>query len=129
MDLIDNLYDELKDMAEAKSIRSLGLYRVLSMVFKPSFFNDVASVVDKLTTKATANGERISCRISYGEVVDMGLKSMDVTDGFYIELYNYQYATVYHIRIYKFKSGDREWCALYVDENPETPWWTRDERI
>jgi len=128
MGLIDNLYDELKDAAEVKSIRSLGLYRVLSMIFKPEFFNDVAGIVDELTIKAAANGERISCRISYGEVVDMGSKSIDVTDGFYIELYNYQYTTVYHIRIYKFKSGDREWCALYVDENPETPWWIRDER-
>ncbi|MEM1546789.1 MAG: hypothetical protein QXY40_04580 [Candidatus Methanomethylicia archaeon] len=129
MGLIDELYDRLKDKADIKSVRSLGLYRVLSMMFKYDFFNDVTSIVDDLTIKAAVNGERIKCRLSYGEVVDMGLKSIDVIDGFYIELYNYQSTTVYHIRIYRFKNKDREWCALYVDENPETPWWIGDERI
>ena len=128
MGLIDDLYGKLKDKATIKNVRSLGLYRVLSMIFKHEFFNDVTSVVDDLTTKAAINGERIKCRLNHGEVVDMGLKSIDVTDGFYIELYNYQSTTVYHIRIYRFKSKDREWCALHVDENPETPWWVKDER-
>lgn len=128
MGLIDELHDELKSRAEVKSVRSLGLYRVLSMIFKPEFLNDIVNTVDSLTIKTAASGERIKCKLSYGEVVDMGLKSMDITDGVYIELYNYESTTVYHVRIYKFKSEDKEWIALYVDENPETPWWVKSER-
>lgn len=126
MGLIDELYDELKDRAEVKSVRGLGLYRVLSMIFKPELLEDIVNAVDSLTIKKA--GERIRCKLSYGEVVDMGLKSMDITDGVYIELYNYESTTVYHVRIYKFKGGGREWVALYVDENPETPWWVKGER-
>ena len=84
--------------------------------------------VEGILRRGGGEGEEIYCRLGDGEITDRGVKSLRIGRGVFIEYYDYQEMSVVFIRLYAMESGDRRWTALYIDENPETPWWTKDER-
>ena len=126
--LIDKFVESLKPLANTTRIRSYGKYRVLTMIFRSEFFIKVVEEVDKLTYKVALNGEKIKCFLTEGTVTDMGRETLKILEGAYFEVYEYEKTKVYFIRVYLYSNGFKKWVSLYMDENPETPWWSKAER-
>jgi len=129
LSLIDDILKELSHLAKIKSVRKHGKYRVLLMVFDKVHYQMVVDALNRLTDTIAEKGEKITCKLTKGTVVDMGAKSLEINRGFFIELYDYDGLSVYFIRVYEYVSETKSWVSLYVDENPETPWWIKQERM
>jgi hypothetical protein len=87
----------------------------------------VISKIKKTLEPTLKNGEKIENDISAGEIVDCGLKQFEILKGKLFEIYDYDSTTAIFIRLYHVK-GEKEWLALYIDENPDTPWWGDKEK-
>ena len=99
------------------------------MMFEVNRFYLVVRSLDELTSKLAENGEKIKCILKSGEVFDMGEKTLFIEKGVFFEVYDYNELKVYFVRVYIYKGDDRSWASLYIDENPETPWWSKKERL
>ncbi len=84
--------------------------------------------LNALADRIAAKGEKILCSIERGDVIDSGVKGFSIHRGTVLELYDYEEMTVAFIRLYHLSDGKKEWLAIYVDENPKTPWWKLEER-
>lgn len=128
-DLIEDLLRALRRRALRVAICSEGKYRTLFMMFPDDAYDFVRDEVQEvISRRMSRKGEVITCEIGRGWVIDMGRPSLDVKRGFYIEAYDYEATSVLFLRVYFYTDGERSWISLYVDENPETPWWSASER-
>lgn len=126
MTLTEEIFDSLSDILKTKKIRTRGKYITGHATFDVSDFDNVLDVVNQTLEPMLKNGEKIENKISEGEIVDCGLKQFEILRGKFFEVYDYGSTTAIFIRLYHVK-GEKEWLALYIDENPDTPWWGEDE--
>ncbi len=126
MTLTEEIFDSLVDISKTKKIRTRGKYVTGHATFDVSDFDNVLDVVNQTLEPMLKNGEKIENKISEGEIVDCGLKQFEILRGKFFEVYDYGSTTAIFIRLYHVK-GEKEWLALYIDENPDTPWWGEDE--
>lgn len=122
MTLAEEILDNLADISKTKKTRTRGKYTTGHATFDIGDFDNVISKIKKTIEPVLKNGEKIENDISAGEIVDCGLKQFEIVRGKFFEIYDYDKTTAIFIRLYHVK-GEREWLALYVDENPDTPWW------
>lgn len=120
--LVEEILDNLVEVSKTKKIRTRGKYMTGHATFDVGDYDNVISKLKKILGPILKNGEKIENDISAGEIVDCGLKQFEILKGKFFEIYDYDKTTAIFIRLYHVK-GEREWLALYVDENPETPWW------
>jgi hypothetical protein len=125
MSFTDDLFSCLKEASEYRNIREKGKYVTGAAKFPSSAYNKVLGQVERSLEPLLKNGEKIVCSITGGEIIDCGLKQFQVKKGTIIEVYDYSRTTAIFIRLYIISSKDEEWLALYIDENPSTPWWGR----
>ncbi len=126
--LTEKILSELKDVSKSQNIRKHGKYITGSAVFDSGHFDYVANRVNSILAPVAANGEKILNEIKEGEVVDSGIKQFKILRGIFIEVYDYKTMTVAFVRLYQISDKNKEWLALYIDENPSTPWWGKEER-
>ncbi len=126
MTLAEEMLDSLADISKTKKIRMRGKYTTGHATFDVDNFDNVISKIKEAIGPVLKNGEKIENDISAGKIVDCGLKQFEIRKGKFFEVYDYDSTTAIFIRLYHVK-GEREWLALYVDENPDTPWWGEDE--
>jgi len=124
--LTEEIFDSLVDISKTKKIRTRGKYITGHATFDVSDFDNVLDVVNQTLEPMLKNGEKIENKIRGGEIVDCGLKQFEILRGKFFEVYDYGSTTAIFIRLYHVK-GEKEWLALYIDENPDTPWWGEDE--
>ncbi len=124
--LTEKILDSLADISKTKKIRTGGKYVTGHATFDVSDFDKVLQRIKGAIAPILKNGEKIESDISRGEIVDCGLKQFEILKGKFFEVYDYDSTTAVFIRLYHVK-GENEWVALYVDENPDTPWWGEDE--
>lgn len=68
-------------------------------------------------------GELILARISSGEFIDMGSKTIDISGGYIMEYYDYRGRSHLYIRIYSLRDDGMDWTAIYIDWSIDSPWW------
>ncbi len=120
--------EEFRGSYKVGDVRRRGKYAACYLLFDYEAYRDVLERLDALTERHTERGERIRCQIGRGAVVDMGVETILVRGGVCWELYDYEELSLAFVRLYSLEEGERRWVALYVDENPETPWWSKEER-
>lgn len=129
MSLTQKILSELKDISNTQSVKKHGKYIVGTAIFDVRLFDDILGKIDLVVDPIIKNGEKILSNIDSGEVIDSGIKQFTVLRGVSIEVYDYKATTAIFIRLYHIQDKKREWLALYIDENPSTPWWTEEERL
>ncbi len=126
--LIIDVLEELKIWAMQTKMNMDGRYNTGMMIFNTMRYEVLIEKINNLTDKIAKNGEKITCEISCGWVLDVGQKTLEVVRGSFIELYDYEELSVTFIRLYHYRQLEKEWLALYIDKNLDTPWWTKAER-
>ncbi len=126
MTLAEEIIDSVSDISKTKKIRNREKYVTCHATFDISDFDSVISKIKEVIEPVLKNGEKIENDISAGEIVDCGRKQFEILKGKFFEIYDYDKTTAIFIRVYHVK-GEKEWVALYVDENPDTPWWGEEE--
>lgn len=126
--LTEKILSELKSVSKSQNIRKHGKYIAGSAVFDSKHFDYAADKINFILTPVVASGEKISNEIKAGEIVDSGVKQFKILKGIFIEIYDYKTMTVAFVRLYHIGDKNKEWVALYIDENPSTPWWGKEER-
>jgi len=126
--LIEELMREFRERAFVRKVRCLRRYRTLTLLLERISFEQVIKRLNEIVGRILIKGEKISCGISKGNIEDMGLKTLEILRGKFLELYDYDKLCLYFVRVYEFEGDGRKWIAIYVDENLETPWWDERER-
>ena len=86
----------------------------------------ISTILLPILRRASERGEVILSEGS-GIVWDVGRTSLRVRRSVLAEVYDYDHLSVAFLRLYELEDEEgRRWVSLYVDLNPETPWW--DER-
>ena len=122
---VEKLLDKVKGRAKWTRVREYKGYLVGSAIFEEEALPWVLGVVKEVLEK---EGEIILSELGPGKIVDRGVESLKVRGGRFIEYYDYRSMRVVFIRLYVLEGEEGRWLALYIDENPETPWWAGEER-
>lgn len=126
--LTEKIFSGLEKICSSKNMRKNKGYVAASMIFDFRHYNAVQKKLNFLLDEIAKSGERISCEISSGAIVDSGIRQFDVLKGVSIEFYDYEKMSAAFIRLYCISNDKKRWVALYIDENPSTLWWSRAER-
>lgn len=126
--LTEKIISEFKGISKSQNIRKHGKYTAGSATFDSKHFGYVADRINLVLVSIAASGEKIAGKIAGGEIFDSGVKQFKILRGFFIEVYDYKTMTVAFVRLYQISDKNKEWAALYIDENPSTPWWNEEER-
>ncbi len=126
MSITQDLLSGLDAYADFCRVRKKGSYITGAARFKASMYPRVLEELRRKLEPVLQNGEKIACEIREGDIVDCGMKQFRINKGTFMEVYDYSSTTAVFVRLYVVSSGDEEWLALYIDENPSTPWWSRD---
>jgi len=127
MGIAQRTLERLKEISKSNSLKRFKEYEAASLIFDISNYEDVILGINDVLKDIAENGEVISSTFGEGKVVDSGAKHLEVIRGMLYEVYDYDALSSAFIRLYHLK-GEKEWLALYVDENPHTPWWDEEER-
>jgi hypothetical protein len=124
--LTQRVLSQLKDISKEQKVRKKGRYTAGYAVFSADNFERVAERLELVLKPVLKNGEKISST-GPGEIIDSGVKQFEILKGIFSEVYDYSTTTATFIRLYHISDGKREWLALYIDENPSTPWWGHED--
>ncbi|MEK6977169.1 MAG: hypothetical protein AABX40_02055 [Candidatus Hydrothermarchaeota archaeon] len=122
------LLEGLADIAKTRSRREAGGYVVAHATFEVGAYDEVLGRLEQAVKPYREAGEEIACAISSGHIIDSGVVQYAIRRGAAMEIYDYRTNTVAFLRLYHLEGGGKEWLALYIDENPSTPWWSEEER-
>jgi len=129
MSFTEELLSGFKEKSEYCRIRGKGKYITGAARFSASEYSAVLEHMEAKLEPILRNGEKIVCDVSDGEIIDCGIRQFRVEKGTFMEVYDYSRATAIFLRLYQITDGAKKWLALYVDENPMTPWWEDDKFI
>jgi hypothetical protein len=130
MSLTEKILEDLKPVSRNQKVRRNEGYLTGSAFFDVVHFDRVVDVVTRVIEPIITDGEKILNRIEGGKIFDSGEFLFQIKRGVFFEVYDYRELTATFIRLYHlFDPGSgNEWLALYIDENPSTPWWSKGER-
>lgn len=126
VNLSRKILEELEGLAQRCSVREYSEYISTSAFFKAEVLPEVKERIEKTLKKFSENGELISLEICSGKVVDAGIESFKIAGGKVYEYYHYETMTSLFIRLYSIEDRGKGWIALYIDENPHSPWWAEE---
>jgi len=109
------------------TIRKNGEYLCTSLILYNSEFDEICDAIQKKLIDMKY-GELIICNLNTGSLYDLGKLSLKIKNGMFMEFYDYNEMNVLFIRIYHFVDNEKTWVSVYIDENPSTPWWSKEER-
>ena len=127
MMIIDKVIDKLEDKAITLKLNEYKSLRSLYMKFDANYEEEIRKVVSDILGSYIRDGEIIEMVVKSGLFIDMGMETIRIKRGFIWEYYHYPETTHYYIRLLHLTDAN-DWIALYVDENPLTPWWSGEER-
>jgi len=128
--IMEDLGLELRQIISHESIRK---YRNTRVAFYKANVDKEAALIDaieKTLEKYKGRSEIIKLLVSEGYFLDTGIETLKIIHGVIWEVYDYPTFTHYLIRLLRIRDHNKgaEWLAIYVDENPDTAWWTEEER-
>lgn len=124
--LAEEIFKSLENISKTSKLRTREKYTAGHATFVTGDFDRVLYGINQTIGPLLKNGEKIENDINAGEIVDCGLKQFKILRGKFFEVYDYGSTTAIFIRLYHVR-GEKEWLALYIDENPDTPWWGEEE--
>ena len=129
MSIAEDILKGLEDISKSHKLRENAGYIAGSVLLDAGRFEEAIERIEGTIAPIVKNGEKISCELKEGEVIDCSVKSFSILKGRLFELYSYDSLTAGFIRIYMLQEGSKEWIAVYIDENAQTPWWSEKDRI
>ncbi len=126
MQAIDEIQSALKPLSKVQNKNVREGFTTATSIIENSDVESIRRLVETVLAPYLANGEKISSTLSKGEIFDGGKAYFEILSGQIIEYYHYPSTTSLFIRIYKISSGEKDWIAIYLDENKNTPWWEKE---
>lgn len=126
MSLTSEIIDSLTKLSDSRKLQKNEGFIVGSAILKGVNVEEVKKHIDSVLERHKTGGELIVSKLVSGRIVDGGVLSFNILGGYVTEFYEYESTTSVFIRNYRISDGSKEWVAVYVDENPKTPWWERD---
>ncbi len=126
MSLSRKILKKLEGLAQRHSVREYSGYTSASAFFNSELLSEVREMIEKILKELGKSGELISLEIRNGKVVDTGRESFRISRGYIYEYYHYETMTSLFIRLYVVEDNEKSWIALYIDENPHSPWWAEE---
>ncbi len=128
MSLSEDILKELESFAREKKVRRYRDYVSASLFSKAENYNAIEQRIEEKLGKLSGEGEVIAIKIDSGKVIDTGKESFLILRGRVFEYYQYKEMVSLFLRLYHIKDRvtEKEWIALYIDENPSTPWWSEE---
>lgn len=126
--MLDDIFNKLRKNAEEGEVKESRGIKSCFLIFRKKKLSEIMSALESVLKNK--RGEKIVCDIEKGEIEDMGIASFEIKKGKTIEFYDYDKLSACFIRAYEIsrKNESDFWIALYIDENPLTPWWSKEER-
>lgn len=128
MSIVDDIQAGLQPLSNAQKTTRSGAYTSAMSILGDESFDRVVEIVEKNLEAPSMKGEKIILWVQEGKVLDCGKPYFTILKGLIIEFYDYESTTAHFIRIYRLTDGTKTWVSVYIDENPETPWWSIQER-
>jgi len=131
MVLSERIISRLEGFGNAKVQHHKG-YSSSALWAEAEDYGRIDARLRKILKEFEPGGELINLQ-GQGEIIDQGEGSFSIEKGRTYEFYSYGEMSSLFLRLYLIsdpKQGKR-WVALYMDENPHTPWWAeeRDEKV
>ena len=128
--MLDKLVMKLESSIKQKMINKYKNIRTVFLRISPDNINDAIKYIEEILEEYKGRSEIIKLLIKEGYFMDTGIETLEIEYGLIWEIYDYPTFTHYLIRLLKIieKSNNRNWVAIYIDENPDTAWWTEEER-
>jgi hypothetical protein len=123
MSILHEIQESLKDISKTQDSNKRGGFSTSMSIIEGFTLDDVRARIENVLIKYQLNGEKIASILQNGEIFDSGTVYFKILAGFIIEFYDYEHKTSVFIRIYQISDGKKEWIAVYIDQNPKTPWW------
>jgi hypothetical protein len=123
MSILHEIQESLKDISKTQDSNKRGGFSTSMSIIEGFTLDDVRARIENVLIKYQLNGEKIASILQNGEIFDSGTVHFKILAGFIIEFYDYKHKTSVFIRIYQISDGKKEWIAVYIDQNPKTPWW------
>jgi len=132
--LLDDIVEAMDSIGLKTSIRQYRRSRCIFIKASPDIGKDILKKIEDTLEKYKGRSEIIRLLISKGYILDTGIETLKIDYGLIWEVYDYPTFTHYLIRIYHLTDKsrvkeDKSWIAVYVDENPDTAWWSGEERV
>ena len=115
------LKSRLEKISESSKIIEHKSNFALTCILRKEFYEDVEKILRE--TLYRDNSEVIVNIIKGGTIIDSGKKYIEIIKGIFYEFYDYDRKSCAFIRLYHLRLNEREWLALYVDENIDCIWW------
>ncbi len=129
MSLFDAILTALDTEFGSATVQTRGVYRTANKKFAAEAFQTVRKQLHGILEEWQSAGETLVID-GKGRINDSGKVQFDIEPGLLVEYYHYEQMTVLFIRLYRVheRRTGKVWTALYLDENPQTPWWPTKER-
>jgi hypothetical protein len=126
MQLLDEIQSALKHLSKVQNKNTRNGFTTATSIIENSDVESIRRLVETVLAPYLADGEKISSKISGGDIFDSGKAYFKILGGQIIEYYHYPTTTSLFIRIYNISRDDKTWIAIYLDENKNTPWWEKE---
>jgi len=128
--ILDDLNNILNKQANHSSIRKYRNSRVAFYRARLDAEAEIIDIIEKTLEKYKGRSEIIKLLVSEGYFLDTGIETLKIIHGVIWEIYDYPTFTHYLIRLLRIWDENRgiKWIAVYIDENPDTAWWSDEER-
>ena len=128
--LLNKLLVKLYPHAVQKMVNTYKNMKTVFLRMKTGNIDEVIASIEDALEEYKGRSEIIKLLITEGYFMDTGIETLRVEYGLIWEIYDYLTFTHYLVRILKIveNNSKRSWIAVYIDENPDTAWWTEEER-
>jgi hypothetical protein len=125
MPLLEEIQASLKEFSKIQNVNVEGEFATAMSIIEGRDLEDVEKRIEDAIERHIQQGEKIVSRLERGEIFDGGQVYFKITAGFVLEFYDYENMTSVFVRNYRISDLDKEWIAVYIDQNTRTPWWDR----
>ena len=127
MSILDEIQASLKGVSKVQKVNVRVDFTTAMSIIEGKDPDEVGKRVENVLEKYVTNGEKIITKIDGGEIFDSGKAYFNILGGYVIEFYEYKSTTSVFIRIYRISDDIKDWIAVYIDQNPTTPWWDKGD--
>ena len=128
--LLNRLLAKLYPYEAQKMVNTYKNMKTAFLRMKTDNIGEIVASIEEALEEYKGRSEIIKLLITEGYFMDTGIEILRVEYGLIWEVYDYLTFTHYLIRLLKIveNNSKRSWIAVYIDENPDTAWWTEEER-
>ena len=127
-DLLEKIYVELGERALTRKLNKYKNQRTLFIKAERGDFARFLERLESILHEYKGRSEIIKMLIKEGYFLDTGIETLKIEYGVMWEVYDYTSYSLYLIRLLMIKGDEGVWTAVYVDYNPDTAWWSSEER-